>query len=67
MEAAQVGFASSGLSADDEQTINARRVALWEAVEREPKSLRWKSRARIGERARRYEEPEEIAHGKVEG
>jgi hypothetical protein len=66
VEAARSGLGSSGLSPEEKQTIDARLVALWNAVEREPKSLRWKSRARIGERSRWYEEPEEIAHGKVE-
>lgn len=65
--AARSGLATSGLSPEEQQTIDARLVALWNRVEQEPKSLRWKSRARIGERSRWYEEPEEIAHGKVEG
>jgi hypothetical protein len=31
-------------------------------VEQEPKSLRWRSRAKIADRSRWYEQPEEIAH-----
>lgn len=65
--AARSGLATSGLSPEEQQTIDARLGALWDSVEQEPKSLRWRSRARIGERSRWYEEPEEIAHGKVEG
>jgi hypothetical protein len=65
--AARSGLESSGLSPEEQQTIDARLAALWDRVEQEPKSFRWKSRARIGERSRWYEEPEEIAHGRVEG
>ncbi len=35
---------------------------LSEAVEAAPKSLRWKARARVGERVRWYEMPEETPH-----
>jgi hypothetical protein len=35
-------------------------AARWQAL---PKSMRWKLRARVGERVRWYEEPEEEAHG----
>ena len=42
--------------------IDNRLTALWDRVEEEPKSFRWKSRARIGDRSRWYEEPEEIGH-----
>lgn len=37
-----------------------RTAALGEALERAPKSRAWKLRARIGERKRWYEEPEEV-------
>ena len=32
------------------------------AIEATPKSLRWKARARVGERVRWYEQPEETPH-----
>jgi len=64
--AARSGLTSSGLSPQEQHTVDVRLAALWERVEREPKSLRWKSRARIGERSRWYEEPEEIAHAKAD-
>jgi hypothetical protein len=38
--------------------------ALHEAIEKVPKSTRWKLRARIGERVSWYEEPEEVGHGR---
>jgi hypothetical protein len=55
----------SGLDTHERSTIADRLGRLWERVEREPKSLRWKSRARIGERSRWYDQPEEIAHAKI--
>jgi len=36
--------------------------ALSEAIEAAPKSLRWKARARVGDRVRWYELPEETSH-----
>jgi hypothetical protein len=35
---------------------------LQESIERAPKKLKWKLRAKVGERAIWYEEPEEVAH-----
>lgn len=41
----------------------ARQVAaLQEAIEAAPKTLGWKARARVGERVRWYETPEEVRH-----
>lgn len=42
--------------------IEQRLNNLWEVIDRTPKSRRWRVRARVGERARWYEEPEEIEH-----
>jgi hypothetical protein len=36
---------------------------LWNKVENSPKSLRWKLRAKVGEKVRWYEEPEEVNAG----
>ena len=45
------------------QTIGtAYLAALGRAIEAAPKSLRWKARARVGERVRWYEQPEETPH-----
>jgi hypothetical protein len=46
----------------ERDVIDRRLTELWDRVERQPKSLRWRSRAKIGERTRWYEEPEEIGH-----
>ena len=43
----------------DEAAIMRKIKAMREAIERRPKSLRWKIRAKIGERMRWYEEVEE--------
>ena len=44
-----------------QQEIVQRRLAdLWSRIEAEPKSTRWKLRARIGDRVRWYEDPEEV-------
>jgi hypothetical protein len=37
-------------------------AVLSQAIEATPKSLRWKARARVGERVRWYEQPEETPH-----
>jgi hypothetical protein len=52
---------------DREPTVDERLQAVWARVEAEPKSMRWKARARIGERTSWYEEPEEIAHDRAAG
>jgi hypothetical protein len=41
----------------------AQLAKLREAIDRAPKSSRWKLRARVGDRVRWYDEPEEVAHG----
>ena len=47
--------------ADEEQQLVAERIdALVQRIEAEPKSRAWRLRARIGERKRWYETPEEV-------
>ena len=48
------------LEPDDLRAVGGRIDALANAMEAAPKSRRWKVRARIGERKRWYEEPEEV-------
>jgi len=50
------------LAAEERMRVEGRLTALAERIDAQPKSLRWRSRAKIGERARWYEEPEEIGH-----
>jgi len=54
------GLAEVGLSEPEQATVRARIDALHEAIEQAPKSRGWRMRARIGERKRWYEEPEEV-------
>jgi hypothetical protein len=48
-----------GLAASARQLIVARLGRIWERVEVEPKTGRWRRRSRLGERKRWYQEPEE--------
>jgi hypothetical protein len=47
----------------ERETIAGRVRRLEEAIERAPKSGKWKLRARVGDRVRWYEDPEEIEKG----
>jgi hypothetical protein len=62
IETARERLATSPLTASDRAAVDERLALLWERVEAEPKGLRWRSRAKLGDRSRWYEEPEEIAH-----
>lgn len=44
-------------------TIRGRLVQIEEAIEQAPKSGKWKMRARVGDRVRWYEDPEEVEKG----
>ncbi len=41
-------------------TINQRLDELWERIEAHPKSLKWRLRAKVGDRVSWYELPEEV-------
>ena len=49
------------LTPEQQELITARLTGLWERIEAEPKSGKWKRRSRVGDRKRWYEEPEEEA------
>jgi hypothetical protein len=51
------------LGAEQTETIAARTTAVLDRIEREPKSRGWRLRAKIGERVRWYDLPEEVAEG----
>jgi hypothetical protein len=55
------------LDEEDRALLRDRLDRLWERVTAEPKGLRWRSRARLGDRSKWFEEPEEIAHGSDDG
>ena len=60
LEEAREHLAQSALATSERTRIEERIDHLRDRIEAESKSLRWKARDRIGERARWYEEPEEI-------
>jgi hypothetical protein len=62
IEAARARLSESELPQGDRWLIDERLGRLWERVEAQPKGLRWRSRAKVGDRAKWYEEPEEIGH-----
>jgi hypothetical protein len=55
-----VRFAADRLGESETRRVAHRATALRRAMEAVPKSLRWKARARIGERLPWYEMPEEV-------
>jgi hypothetical protein len=48
------------LTSEQRDAVNDRIDRLERAIEQKPKSLAWRMRAKVGERVRWYEEPEEI-------
>jgi hypothetical protein len=62
LERSRAHLAEMELPQGAEDLIEARLAALWERVEARPKGVRWRGRARIGDRVRWYEEPDEITH-----
>jgi hypothetical protein len=48
------------LDADARDRVIARANALWERIEQEPKSRKWRLRDRVGDRKRWYEIPDEV-------
>jgi hypothetical protein len=60
LERLRKGLAEQPLSAGEAGAVGERVDALATAIDDAPKSRRWKLRARLGERVRWYEEPEEV-------
>lgn len=56
----RVQEASGRLDPTSRETVLTRLAALFERIEHEPKTLAWKVRARVGDRVRWYELPEEV-------
>jgi putative nucleotidyltransferase-like protein len=54
------GLAAVALPSAQRELIEQRIARLSDALERSPKSRGWRLRARVGERRRWYEEPEEV-------
>ncbi|HET7270994.1 MAG TPA: hypothetical protein VFI90_07880, partial [Rubrobacter sp.] len=51
------------LPAESKEQIKERIQTLLERIEKEPKSFGWKMRAKIGDRKRWYDLPEEVEGG----
>jgi Uncharacterised nucleotidyltransferase len=51
------------LAPDQIEVIRARLRQLQDAIEQAPKTGKWKMRARVGDRVRWYEDPEEVEKG----
>lgn len=60
LERLRDGSGAVGLDEQDRQRVLGRIDALWERIEEEPKSRRWRVRARVGERKRWYQVPDEV-------
>jgi hypothetical protein len=63
LERLRSDLAEMPLRPEQVQAIADRIEGLGSAMERAPKSRRWKLRARVGERKRWYAEPEEVDRG----
>jgi len=57
------GLAEVNVRDEQKELIAERLGRLRAAIEAEPKSARWKMRARVGDRVRWYEDPEEVEKG----
>jgi hypothetical protein len=60
LERIREGVATLAIEPADRQLVLDRIDSLWQRVEREPKSRRWRLRARVGDRKRWYEVPDEV-------
>jgi hypothetical protein len=60
LERLRDGLGTIGLDEPDRQLVLRRIDALWERIEAEPKSKRWRLRARVGDRKRWYQVPDEV-------
>ena len=63
LERLRDGLPESGLGDADQRVIEARVTGIAAALDSAPKSVKWKARARVGERVRWYEEPDEVEQG----
>lgn len=61
IERCAANLASYDLGASDSAVISSRLASLWQRIEAEPKTARWRLRSRVGDRVRWYDEPEENA------
>jgi hypothetical protein len=60
LERVRGALARYDLAPEQEEVVRARLDDLRSLVDAQPKSTKWKVRARVGERVKWYEEPEEV-------
>jgi hypothetical protein len=60
VERVREGALVAELSDDQQAVIIDRLDRLWQRIEAQPKSRKWKLRSRVGEKVRWYQEPEEV-------
>ena len=60
VERVRAAIPDSGLDVAGQALVLERLERLWQRIEDEPKSGKWKMRNRIGDKKRWYEEPEEV-------
>jgi hypothetical protein len=60
IERVRGGLARYGLAPEQEEVVRTRLDDLRSRIDEEPKTTKWKVRARVGERVKWYEEPEEV-------
>jgi len=56
-----------GLSSDDRKNIEGRISAISDAIEKEPKTLKWKMRAKVGTAKKWYNVVEEVQRDTLSG
>ena len=61
VERVRGGLARYELAPEQEEIVRTRLDDLRKRIDEAPKSTKWKLRARVGERVKWYEEPEEVA------
>lgn len=60
LERVRGGLARYELAPEQEEIVRTRLDDLRSRIDEEPKATKWKMRARVGERVKWYEEPEEV-------
>ena len=60
LERVRGGLARYALAPEQEEIVRARLDALRARIDAEPKSTKWRVRARVGDRVKWYDEPEEV-------
>jgi hypothetical protein len=60
VERVRGGLGRYRIAPEQEEVVRARLDDLRRRIDQEPKSTKWRLRARIGERVKWYEEPEEV-------